>query len=190
MKSIKNTTTNKLEIKNSKFITVLKQIDNTTNINKILEEIKEEYPKATHYCYGYITETTKKSSDDKEPSNTAGLPILNVLEKDNIINVIAIVVRYFGGIKLGASGLIRAYTKAVKEAINNSELVDLIPGHEVEITFSYNKQKEIDYLLKNYKIINKEYLENIIYNILIPKEDIKKLDNYNYKIKKDLLIEK
>lgn len=190
MKTIKDPITNKLEIKNSKFITILMKIDDNTDINKLLDEIKEEYPKATHYCYGYITENSKKSSDDNEPSNTAGLPILNILEKENIINVIAIVVRYFGGIKLGASGLIRAYSKSVKEALRNSKLIELVPGHEIELTFPYNKQKEIDYILKEYKIINKEYLESIIYNVLIPKEKISTIEKYNYQVKKDLLIEK
>ena len=190
MKSIKENIINKIEIKNSKFITLLIKIDDNTNINNLLKEIKEKYPKATHYCYGYITENSKKSSDDNEPSNTAGLPILNVLEKEKIMNVIAIVVRYFGGIKLGASGLIRAYSKSIKEALKTTKLIELIPGYEIELSFPYNKQKEIDYTLKDYKIINKEYLELVIYHILIPKEKISIIEKYQYNIKKDLLIEK
>ena len=190
MKTILENTANELVIKNSKFITILHSIDDNTDINKLLENYKEKYPKATHYCYGYITENKKKSSDDGEPGGTAGTPILNVLEKENIINVIAIVIRYFGGIKLGAGGLVRAYSKSIKEALNNSNLIELEEGYQVEITFDYDNKKDLDYKLKNYEIINEEYLDKIKYTILIPINNIDKINNYNYKIINKLLIKK
>lgn len=190
MKTILENTTNEIIIKNSKFITILNNIDDNTDINKILEDYKEKYPKATHYCYGYITENKKKSSDDGEPGGTAGTPILNVLEKEDIINTIAIVIRYFGGIKLGAGGLVRAYSKSIKEALNNSNLIELEEGYQVEITFDYDNKKDIDYKLKNYEIINEEYLNKITYTILIPINSIDKIKNYNHKIINKLLIKK
>ena len=190
MKTIVSDITSEIIIKNSRFITVLVKIDDNTDIEKILSDIKIKYPKATHYCYGYITENYKKSSDDGEPGGTAGIPILSLLEKENIINVLAVVVRYFGGIKLGAGGLVRAYTKSVKEAINVVELVELIPGYEVSITFNYDKQKDIDYLLGNYEIINKEYLDKVIYTVLLPCTDIDVLNQYDYEIINNLLIKK
>lgn len=190
MKTIVSDITSEIIIKNSRFITVLVKIDDNTDIEKILSDIKIKYPKATHYCYGYITENYKKSSDDGEPGGTAGIPILSLLEKENIINVLAVVVRYFGGIKLGAGGLVRAYTKSVKEAINTVELVELIPGYEVSITFNYDKQKDIDYLLGNYEIINKEYLDKVIYKVLLPCTDIDVLNQYDYEIINNLLIKK
>ena len=190
MKTIVSDITSEIIIKNSRFITVLVKIDDNTDIEKILSDIKIKYPKATHYCYGYITENYKKSSDDGEPGGTAGIPILSLLEKENIINVLAVVVRYFGGIKLGAGGLVRAYTKSVKEAINVVELVELIPGYEVSITFNYDKQKDIDYLLGNYEIINKEFLDKVIYTVLLPCTDIDVLNQYDYEIINNLLIKK
>lgn len=188
MKTILIDSTNELIIKNSKFITVLKQINDNTDVNSIIDNIKKEYPKATHYCYGYITENKKKSSDDGEPGGTAGTPILNVLEKEDIINILVIVIRYFGGIKLGAGGLVRAYSKSVKEALSNTKLIELTTGYKVEIIFDYKNKKDIDYKLKNYEIINEEYLDKIKYTILIPKEDINNIENYNYKIIEETLI--
>ena len=85
-------------IKNSRFITSLIKIDETSNIKDLIETIKVKYPNATHYCYAYITKDNQKSSDDGEPGGTAGLPMLNVLIKNNLINILAITTRYFGGI--------------------------------------------------------------------------------------------
>jgi len=190
MKTIISDNTKEIVIKNSRFITVLIKINDNTNISNIINEVKNKYPKATHYCYGYITENYKKSSDDGEPGGTAGVPILTTLEKEGMINVLAVVVRYFGGIKLGAGGLVRAYTKSVKEAINSSTMVDVIPGYEIKLSFSYDLQKEIDYLLNGYEIINKEYLDMITYEIYLPITDIDILQKYNYEIKQELLIKK
>ena len=94
-------------IKKSKFIVKLIKIDDNSNINKILDDIKKEYTKATHYCYSYVLKNYSKYSDDGEPSGTAGLPILNSINSRNLVNVLCVVIRYFGGIKLGASNLTR-----------------------------------------------------------------------------------
>lgn len=189
MYTIKDNTENLLEIKNSKFITLLIRINNS-NIRPILEEIKEKYPKATHYCYAYIYNEDKKSSDDGEPTGTAGLPILNVLEKENLNNVLAVVIRYFGGVKLGAGGLIRAYTKSITEALKKVEYQELIEGYKIEVSFPYSVEKDINYILKDNIIINKNYQEEITYQVLIPREDENKLYNYNYQIIEEVYIEK
>ena len=189
MKCISNDISNEIEIKNSRFITILKRID-SSNIDDILNEIKMLYPKATHYCYGYIYNDTKKSFDDKEPGGTAGMPILNVLEKEKLNNILAVVVRYFGGIKLGAGGLIRAYTKSITEALKKAEYTELIEGIKVEIEFNYNDEKQINYILKKQDIIKKEYDQSIIYTALISKDILDKLSNYNTKIIEYLYIEK
>ena len=99
MKTIKNNIQNEIIIKNSKFICYLYKIKDINEINSILHNIKEEHINATHHCYAYILNNTQKSSDDGEPTGTAGIPILKVLEKNNLSNILAIVVRYFGGIK-------------------------------------------------------------------------------------------
>ena len=168
------------------------KLNNENNINNILNEIKKEYPDATHYCYAYIINNIKKSSDDGEPSGTAGIPILKVLEANNLTNTMCIVVRYFGGIKLGANGLIRAYTKSVSNAIKEISLKELINGINIDITFEYNQVKEIDYLLKDIKINNKIFDSRITYNIDIEESflDIIKNNNIEYKINEYIQIEK
>lgn len=189
MKTIKNDIHNEIIIKNSRFITILLKID-SENIKKELEKIKNTYQKATHYCYAYIYNDIKHFSDDGEPGGTAGMPILNVLEKECLNNVLCIVVRYFGGIKLGAGGLVRAYTKAVTEGLKLAEFIHLEKGFKVEIVFNYNSEKQINYLLRNIQIINKYFQENITYTALIPENFLIKLSNIDYQIVEDTYIEK
>lgn len=166
MKTIKENIKNEIIIKNSKFITLLIKITNEKEIKEKLKQVKEDYPKATHYCYTYkIGENIKKTSDDGEPSGTAGLPMLNILDKENITNVLAITIRYFGGIKLGAGGLIRAYSNSVKEALNKVSTNELINGYLVTITFPYNKEDEIIKEIEKENIIEKTYLEEITYKV-------------------------
>mgnify|MGYP002516413805 FL=1 len=190
MKTISEKITNELIIKNSKFITIIYPITSIENIQDLIDETKLVYPKATHYCYAYIINDIKRSSDDKEPSGTAGTPMLNVLIKENYTNILVITVRYFGGIKLGAGGLVRAYSKSVKEALNIATTIDLELGYRVQITASYSKQKELDYLLRNTLIIKKEYQENIEYEVLISKDSIQVLNNYDHQILKEEYIPK
>lgn len=190
MKTISKKITNELIIKNSKFITIIYPITSIENIQDLIDETKLAYPKATHYCYAYIINGIKRSSDDKEPSGTAGTPMLSVLTKENYTNILVITVRYFGGIKLGAGGLVRAYSKSVKEALNIATIIDLELGYRVQITVSYSKQKELDYLLRNTLIIKKEYQENIEYEVLISKDSIQVLNNYDHQILKEEYIPK
>jgi len=189
MKTINKNITNEITIKNSKFITLLIKIS-SPNITNILEKINNDFPKATHYCYAYIYNEVKRFSDDGEPGGTAGMPILNVLEKENLNNILCVVVRYFGGIKLGAGGLVRAYTKAVTEALKSTSFFHLEKGYKVEIIFNYDEEKQINYILKNMTIIDKEYEENIHYIALITEDFIDKLYNYNYQVIEEIYIEK
>lgn len=189
MKTIKENISNELVIKNSKFITLLYKL-NTNNIDNIMSEVKELYPKATHYCYAYIYNNFKKSSDDGEPTGTAGAPIMNVLEKEQLNNILVVVVRYFGGIKLGAGGLIRAYTKAVTEALKQALYQELISGYKVQIDFDYSQEKQLNYLLNDSIIIEKKYDEKITYLALIDKQALDKLHGYDYQILEELYIEK
>lgn len=190
MKTISNNIEAIYEIKNSKFITLLFKIDDNFNLEEILDEVKDKYPKATHYCYAYRLIGKEKSSDDGEPGGTAGIPMLNVLIKEDIVNILVITVRYFGGIKLGAGGLVRAYTKSLTTALENINYIDLIDGYIVEIIEDYSNSKQLDYLLKNIKIIDKQFNNNIKYIIEISKDNIELINNYNYKIIEEKLIEK
>ena len=165
MKTIKNNIENTLIIKNSKFITNIFKLNNNEDINIYIKEIKEKYYDANHNCYAYIYENTKKCSDDGEPSSTAGMPMLQVLEKKGLTNVLVIVTRYFGGIKLGASGLVRAYSNSVSSALDNVEIINLIKGKNITLIFNYDNVKKIDYLLKDKTILNKEFKDKIKYNL-------------------------
>ena len=101
-----------LIIKKSRFIAIMYKIDSKEEVTSILESLKKEHKKARHIPYAYKIGIMAKKSDDKEPSGTAGSPILNIIERNNLDNVLIVVIRYFGGIKLGAGGLLRAYSNA------------------------------------------------------------------------------
>lgn len=172
MYSIKENIENTIEIKKSKFITKLYKVNNINEVNEILKEINEKYSDSTHICYAYILENTEKCSDDGEPSGTAGIPILNILKKKNLVNVLAIVIRYFGGIKLGAGGLVRAYSGSVNDTLKLTDIIKLTEGYLVELEFNYDQVKLVDYILNDKKIINKEYNDNIIYKFYLSKEQL------------------
>lgn len=192
MKSIDKLTKIEYIINKSKFITYLIPINSIDDIEIYFKDIKNEYKDATHHCYAYILDNVKRFSDDGEPGGTAGMPILNVLEQNELNHVLCIVVRYFGGIKLGAGGLVRAYTNSTSECIEKANIVNLIEGLQIEITFNYDNVKQIDYILKDYEIVNKRYEENIIYLFNSPiNSDVKdKLNNYIIKFeeKENILI--
>jgi uncharacterized YigZ family protein len=111
----------------------------------------------------YITDSVKRFNDDGEPNGTAGIPILNVLENNNLNYVLCIVIRYFGGIKLGAGGLVRAYSKSASQCIKKAGINKLIYGKRISIIFSYDKVKLIDNILKDIKIDDKSFNQNVSY---------------------------
>jgi len=189
MYTIKENSIYQYEIKKSKFITLLYKVNSIDEINNILDENRTKYSDATHCCFAYKLDGIQKFSDDGEPGGTAGLPIIEVLNKKNLNNLLCIVIRYFGGIKLGAGGLVRAYSKAVRDAIENNEIIELTEGYVIKIEANYDDQKQLDYLFSN-NIINKEYNEKVIYYIQIKKEDINNLQNYNYQIIEEKWIER
>lgn len=113
---------NELIVNKSKFISYRYKFDEKNNLDKILSYLKQEHKKARHFCFAYVlvdgnNVECKKYNDDGEPKGTAGLPILNILEKRNLTNELIVVVRYFGGKKLGSSNLIRSYSKAANLTI-------------------------------------------------------------------------
>lgn len=172
MYSIKETVENTIIIKKSKFITKLYKVDNINEINCILNNLKKQYKYSNHICYSYIINGAEKCSDDGEPSGTAGLPILNILKKNNLTNVLAVVIRYFGGIKLGAGGLVRAYSNSVNDTLKLTNIIELEEGYLVELEFNYEQIKLVDYILNDKTIINKEYNDNIIYKFYLSKDEL------------------
>lgn len=179
MYTIDKNAINEVVIKNSKFICILYKLNSLQEIEKYLVEVRNIYKDATHYCSAYIFNEYKKSSDDGEPSGTAGMPMLQVLEKNNLNFVLCVVVRYFGGIKLGAGGLVRAYTKCVTEALKTTNLVELMSGYNIMINFSYDKLKVIDYILKDEEIISKVYEDIITYRVNVHLDTLDKLRKIN-----------
>lgn len=183
MKSIKEEIINEIIINKSKFITVLTNINDINKVKEKLEDIKKTYKDATHYCYAYIINNHEKCSDNSEPSGTAGMPILNVLKQNNLTNILCVVIRYFGGIKLGAGGLIRAYSTSASEALNKANITNLVNGYNITIEFPYDNLKQIDYLLKNIDI-KKTYQTNITYTFNIEKEKFNQIENELTKLSK------
>ena len=190
MKTIKENTISKYEINKSIFICCLYKINSIDEVKTYLEEAKNNFKDATHYTYAYIIDEARKSSDDGEPGGTAGVPIMEVLLKHELNYVLCIVIRYFGGIKLGTGGLVRAYRKSAIIGIDNSTLLNLVDGYKIEITASYEEQKNIEKLIKNYTF-SKTYTDIVKYELNIKQDDINILNskNINYKILKTLKIE-
>lgn len=169
MKSVKTISEYKLIIKKSEFICTLIPVNDEKLIDETIQTYKEKYKDATHNCVAYIVGTKERANDDGEPSGTAGLPMLNVLKKQELTNIIAIVTRYFGGIKLGAGGLTRAYSQAVSQALKEAQIVEKHLVDLYDITIDYSFTKKFEHLLKvnNIICINKEYLDKVTYRLYI-----------------------
>lgn len=176
MYTVNDNKINELIIEKSRFITIIYHLNNEDEVKCYLKEIKNEYKHATHYCYSYIIDNIKRFNDDGEPTGTAGMPILSVLEKHNLTSILCVVIRYFGGIKLGSGGLIRAYTNSVTEALKVSEIIKIIPTYIVTIKFTYNDIKRIEYLIKKIEIIDKDFTNDITYTLKITEDNINIID--------------
>lgn len=187
MKILVNDNENLIIINKSKFIGIVRRINNKDDALDILDSIKKEHPLATHICYAYILPNTEIMSDDGEPSGTAGVPILDVLKKNNLNYIIAIVVRYFGGIKLGSNGLIRAYSNTISTLIKDN-IKEIEIGYLIKIEESYSNNDLINYLLKDSKIISKDYQDKITIEAIVNKKTLENLSNVNYKIIEEKLI--
>lgn len=177
----KNTTAEIIE-KKSRFIANLFYVETPQEAENKIKQIKKKYYDAKHNCFAYITlnenEIQKKCSDDGEPSGTAGAPMLEILEKQSIYNVVVIVTRYFGGILLGTGGLVRAYSDSLKEAIKKSTLVEQEPGYEAEIKLPYADFEKFKYYCNknNINIINSEYSDFIICKIEVNEAEKNRLE--------------
>lgn len=174
MLEIKDRFTIEYEVKRSRFIAILIPVLKSDEIVNIIEELKITYPKANHYCYGFLIGANANNGgydDDGEPSRTAGLPIFNMLKHYELTNTLCVVVRYFGGIKLGAGGLIRAYQNAAKLALENAPLFRRIDAEIYRIEFSYEHLGLVDKTLMNVNIKEKEFGKNICYDVITEKKE-------------------
>ena len=175
MKIIVKEETYQEEIKHSKFITVLIPVKSKEEVKECLRKVKENYPKATHYCYAFRLEQDKGMSDDGEPAKTAGAPMLTVLEKQSLINILAVTVRYFGGVKLGPGSLIKAYTGGVQKALANANKEEVEEGYEVAISCSYQEEKQVEKALQGIYIKKKYYDEKCHFLCQGKKEEFESL---------------
>lgn len=148
-----------LKEKGSKFISFAFPLNDLDGLKNNLEKVRLEHPKATHHCYAFrfgINGENYRANDDGEPSGSAGLPIYNQLLAHEITNVLVIVVRYYGGTKLGVSGLVKAYKESAKLALESAEIITKELESYLEITFNFNQQNLIFTLLNKFdgKIID------------------------------------
>ena len=179
--TIKNNVQTELVEKKSKFIANLFYVESVKEAEEIITKIKKKYFDARHNCIAYRVieqeRVIEKSSDDGEPSGTAGAPMLSILQKNNLVNVLVIVTRYFGGILLGTGGLVRAYSNSLIRAVEISEKVEKCYGQGFEIVLDYNEFENFKYYCKNNKIniIEIQYLENIVCKIELEENEKKKL---------------
>lgn len=174
-KTIEKDSMSEIEEKHSKFICNIFKVKTVEEAEEILKQTRKKYYDSNHNCYAYIINSDvviKKCSDDGEPSGTAGSPILNVLEKNNLYNILAIVTRYFGGTLLGAGGLIRAYTLATTKAIENANIIQKEKGYIMKINITYPNIEILKYYFNKNQIhiIDSEYKENVTFIIEIKKE--------------------
>lgn len=147
MKSITKEQIVELEVKKSRFICHIKNVQNEDEAKRYVLALKQIHPSASHHCYAYRVGSVERANDDGEPSQTAGMPILNVLKHNQMVDTIAVVVRYFGGVKLGAGGLVRAYTESVVNCLSAATIADLIAGYRVEIKAGYSDIDKVNYIL-------------------------------------------
>ena len=188
---INNTYEYVLEVNKSKFIGIVFKVNNIVDFNNMMDSIKDKYPKATHYVYAYRFINEFKSSDDGEPGGTSGMPIFNVIDKENLFNTAIVVVRYFGGIKLGAGGLVRAFSKCASNLIADSRKSLLLEGIECRISFKYDEISTIDNLVNSSKcrVFDKKFQEDVQYNLIISNDEIDKFSKYNLEKIKNTYLE-
>ncbi|WP_298520515.1 YigZ family protein [uncultured Methanobrevibacter sp.] len=187
MKTIKEAVQCEINIKKSQFICSLFPTKNKKESKEIIQKLNEQYSDATHNCTAYVVSDGEGFDDDGEPGGTAGKPMINVLRKNELHNVTAVVTRYFGGIKLGAGGLVRAYSKSVMEAVGEAEIVEIEEYSVYELIFEYSDIKIADTEVRNNQLtaINKEYSDKVIYEVVSKDDrDIEQIfEKYSGKIK-------
>jgi uncharacterized YigZ family protein len=179
MKTVKEKYSKLIEINKSKFIGILFPVESQEDFKLQLNLINKEWPKATHYCYAYRLNGMEKSNDDGEPSGTAGRPILEFLKNNDLENVALVVVRYFGGIKLGAGGLLRAYIDASKAVFEASNVFLVEEQNVYSLTVDYSLYDILNnYLLKqDGQVLKTEYEMKVSIDYLCSSLDEERINN-------------
>lgn len=179
-KTVKQYGESEIEEKKSRFLGKIKPVDTEEEALKFIEGIKKQYWDARHNCYAYIIgehNECVRCSDDGEPSGTAGKPMLEVLQNQELKNVVAVVTRYFGGTLLGTGGLVRAYTQATQEALKEACIATMTPVSIMTVQTDYNAIGKIKYVLAQDDILvqNEEYTVDVVITIAVPLSDKEQL---------------
>lgn len=170
MISVKGSADTSLIIKKSRFLGSACRIDSEQDAKSLIEQRKKQHYNASHNCFAYILENgVMRYSDDGEPQGTAGLPMLEVIKKSELVNVVVVCTRYFGGTLLGAGGLVRAYTKSAVNSLEAVKKVELIECSVYSCSFSYNTWAKVPKLVgdKGYILDDIKYSEEIVANIIV-----------------------
>lgn len=167
MYRIKDKASDEFTINKSTFITYLQRVNSEEEASDFISEIKKLHPKATHHCQAMlINESIQGSNDDGEPSGTAGLPMLEILRKKQMELIAAVVVRYYGGVKLGAGGLIRAYSKGVNDALAKTTLYKVLNMDKYQVTVGYPNADQVEHLLADKELLEKDYAMDVTFTYL------------------------
>ena len=179
-KTVKQYGEGEIEEKKSRFLGKIKPVETEEEALKFIEGIKKQYWDARHNCYAYIIGEhceCVRCSDDGEPSGTAGKPMLEVLQNQELRNVVAVVTRYFGGTLLGTGGLVRAYTQATQEALREACIAVMTPVAVMTVQTDYNAIGKIKYVLaqENILVQNEEYTTDVVVTMAVPLSEKEKL---------------
>ncbi|WP_397537232.1 YigZ family protein [Rummeliibacillus pycnus] len=174
--TLKSTETSEIVISKSRFIANCKRVESEQEAIEFIQSIKKEHSSATHNCSAYLIgehDQIQKANDDGEPSGTAGVPILEVLKKQHLQDTVVVITRYFGGIKLGAGGLVRAYGKATTSGIDASGIVERRVHHLMKIDVEYVWLGKLENEIRNssYIIRDINYAGHVEIYVFVPKEE-------------------
>jgi len=174
-----------LEIKKSRFIAYAARASSREEAMRVISHMQGSYPDARHHCWAYVTgnpssATSAAMNDDGEPSGTAGKPILNVIQHKNIGDIVVVVSRYFGGVKLGAGGLVRAYSGAAEQAVSSLQLTEKIRRRTVNVGLDFSKEQALRHWLAEAGdlLISVDYCDQVYARVQIRQEHISQLQAY------------
>ena len=172
---VKNSIEKEIVIEKSRFISYTKMVETEEDAKEFVESIRKKHPFATHNCYAYVTEGGKvaRFSDDGEPQGTAGIPMLEVLKNRGLKDTAVVVTRYFGGIKLGAGGLVRAYSSSTSAGLDEAGVEENIISNVYKISFGYEKYSLFLKFIEKYKqkTISSDFAEGVVISIAVPSDE-------------------
>lgn len=184
VKSIKKEVIKEITINKSIFLNYLVPINSLEEVNNYLSDLRKKYSDANHHCFAYIigkNQDIQKYSDDGEPSKTAGMPMMEVLKKHELTNVLNVSIRYFGGIKLGAGGLVRAYTKGCAESVKDAIFSYLVDFSSVKVSIPFDEIGHIEkYIRDHFKLSDTTYDDSVNYFLDL---ETSKLSSFDENIK-------